>query len=418
MAYSWNVKGGLMPAQVVSSPVVEPSLEENAYEADLAKWMSDRRFPQRSNTNVSHALQYISSDQCTTRMILKDSCLDLRCVECGEFCRDYAWSTVTRTEEYSDPGRRLLYLFGPFCARSCRLLYVTKRWWVRPNQSLTQTTLLDLLGHGVHWDSQKDEVAPVDRPLVRYRTAWEEIEIYYQDVAQGVDPQELSNDFVARWRFRDCWRTQLPDEHTLYGTCDACLQPYSWARFPMITGKDDDTGIFRFHPTLEFCDPSCWKRFLLSNLEWDSATFMPLGALYCALELHLPRVLAAPPREVHIDWCPKGGLTTAQFRQAAYDYIVIEFMPAPFVGSKMRMGRDPCLHARDIVTKLAALWPLDEAAARNISEEVKSCGGSCPQLPVRSSPTFVKPLGGTNDEIMEAPQALSAFIQMHNFEQK
>lgn len=393
MAYSWKKQGGLMPAQLVSSPVVQPLPADLVALAEHAAWTRERTHPQRSDAAVEHALQRSSPGACTTRL---PGVTDVRCVACGGSCgAEGAWAAVTRTEEYEAPERRLLYLYGPFCRRSCRLGYLLDRWWTFPGAALTPTTLLDLVAHGEPPPGAGPAAAPAG--VLPYRTRWEEVELFYQDVAQGVDAYELPADLVARWSFRDRWRA-LPPAPGQAGVCANCLQTYGWGRFRLPTEQDRETGDFRFHPELEFCDPSCWKRFVLSSRAWDTPTHLALGAVFCATKLRLPRVLAAPPREAHVDWMPVGGLDTVAFREAAYAYRVVEFMPAPFVGTQMRLTRDPCLYARDVVDALAAAWPVDEDEARTIADRVASAGGSEPRLPLAPAAAPA------------APQALRAFL--------
>jgi hypothetical protein len=378
MAYSWNLVGDLPNADIICSPVVLPASDELQYKRDLVDWISRRTYPQTIETDMQPSLLGQAVIQYSV-----PAGVTVRCLHCGKHHVEgtSVLTTVTRSEQYSKSLRRTLFVWGVFCKDSCRLHFVNNRWWIRPNLSLVLNTLASKVKHGIHWKQSKKIGETV---LVPMKLEWEKVEFYRSDVCQGFSDYDLPFDFVERWMWR---QKQRSVRNGLGRTCCQCLQIFDWKAFPMVVSYEHER--FNFHPTLEFCDPSCWKRHILASKSFAKDTYIPIGALYCAKKLNLTRVLAAPPRECHIDWCANG-LTTKEFRDAPYNYKVIEFMTFPYVGNKIKTNDNPNLIARDIIEALKTEWyanneHLNEVDAARVADKVRQEDGSRPRPPCRKN---------------------------------
>lgn len=398
-AYSWDKSKNLLPPKIICSPVIQETEKEKQHKLDLAAWIESRTFPQDFKTDVQTHAASAYPDQLPNALKsmmsvkpLRDSGITVRCLQCGEVCRDHFYSMVTRSDQYFLPERRTFFMWGTFCERRCRRTYTCQRWFTRENQALVATTLCDKITCGLHWDISKDEGSEPFKgregrvSKIPIKCKWESVELFYRDISQGVDEKDLSEDCISRWNFRKRWRAQAqekdsPERHE----CDSCLQEFNWKPVRMVTGYEH--GVEVFHPHNKFCDPSCWKRFIIDSRDpnMDNDNMISVMARYCGNKLGLKRVFKAPPREAHVDWL-ENGLSTQELRDAPYQYQVIEFMVAPFVGSKMRMNRNPCLHARDIVDELWKEWELTNGdispqRASLVSKEVSASLGSRPKPP-------------------------------------
>lgn len=322
--------------------------------------------------------------QCGTRIVENDIVLSI-CSHSSSVDHLNSFELIDTKSPKPSEDIPCFFTYGNFCSSRCRTHYIMKSNIVPYNiQAIDSTTLLDIKCHNHSWNGDV-----ILHRKAHLKTEWTPMHIYFENIAfrfcaenndMAHELQEydiLSSIFFDRLKWRSQWRlfASISQYQHHHQECSNCLQPFHWKSFPMINHKkisndsfykdfykhnsntstrmsdhevtyyvnfidmyvskkpvDELTyelGLYEIDHALKFCDPSCWKRYVINNNMYDNTTLRH-GHNFCKM-IGLSHVIASPPKEAHCEFSGDlEGLTTEDFRAAPYRFRLYDILLYPY----------------------------------------------------------------------------------------